>query len=158
MDIYDTFVIEERYGFNRTTPLTFAMDYIKMLAISLVIMVGMILLFLFMYTNIGNYVFLIFFFVLLAFQVFLYFISPLLIRIIYKFTPLENGELMEKIKILASSAGYKLKGIYMVDASKRSTKPNTETHATRTAAICSRFNRCVFYNRSTGSIAGFRIC
>ena len=124
MDIYDTFVIEERYGFNKTTPGTFILDFLKITGITLVVMSGLLALFLFMYGQMGDWVFLAFFFVLVAFQLFTAFISPLLIRIIYKLTPLEDGELKEKIEALASKTGYKLKGIYMVDASKRSTKLN----------------------------------
>ena len=124
MDIYDTFVIEERYGFNNTTPATFIIDFFKMLLITLVIGAGLLSLFVFMYSQMGDLVFLAYFFVLVAFMVFMAFISPFLLRIIYKFTPLEEGELKEKIEALAIKTGYKLKGIYMVDASKRSTKLN----------------------------------
>ena len=122
--IYDTFVIEERYGFNKTTPATYIIDFLKMLLISLVLGGGLLSLFILLYDIMGDWVFLSFFFVLVAFQLFISFISPLLIRIIYKLTPLEDGELKEKITALAERTGYKLKGIYMVDASKRSSKMN----------------------------------
>ena len=124
MNIYDTFVIEERYGFNKTTPATFVLDNIKMFLIALVIMGGLLALFVALHTLLGDLVFLVFFFVLVVFQLFMAFIAPLLIRIIYKLTPLEEGELKTKIEALAAKTGYKLKGIYMVDASKRSTKLN----------------------------------
>ena len=124
MDIYDTFVIEARYGFNKTTPVTFILDFLKMTILTLVVMAGLLSLFLLLYSQIGNWVFLAFFFVLLLFQIFVSFISPLLIRIIYKLTPLEDGELKDSIEALAKTTGYKLKGIYMVNASKRSTKLN----------------------------------
>jgi STE24 endopeptidase len=65
-----------------------------------------------------------FFFVILVFQLFMSFISPLLIRIFYKLTPLEDGTLKDKINAMAEETGFKLKGIYKVDASKRSTKLN----------------------------------
>ena len=124
MGIYSTFVIEERYGFNKTTPKTYILDFVKELAIA-VILVGVLLsLFLFLHSLMGNWVFLAFFFVLIFFQLFMMFISPLLIRIFYKLTPLEESELKERIEKIASDTGYKLKGIYMVDASKRSTKLN----------------------------------
>ena len=124
MDIYDTFVIEERYGFNKTTPKTFVLDFLKMFSLSLILLSGLLTLFLFLYNRIGDWVFPAFFFVLLAFQMFFAFISPFLIRIMYKLTPLEDGELKEKITVMADATGYRLKGIYMVDASRRSTKLN----------------------------------
>jgi STE24 endopeptidase len=124
LGLYDTFVIEERYGFNKTTPGTYVLDFIKNLAITFVIVSILLSLFLLLHNLLGNWVFLAFFFVLLVFQLFMTFISPQLIRIFYKLTPLEEGELKDRIEALAGETGYKLKGIYMVDASKRSTKLN----------------------------------
>ncbi|MCL2557862.1 MAG: M48 family metallopeptidase [Treponema sp.] len=124
MDIYDTFVIEARYGFNKSSVKTFVVDFVKMLFLTLIIGGGLFSLFLLLYGRLGENVFFVFFFVMVAFTLFMSFISPLLIRIIYKLTPLEDGELKTKIQALADKTGYKLKGIYMVDASKRSTKLN----------------------------------
>lgn len=122
--IYDTFVIEEKFGFNKTTPKIFILDFVKSLAITLVLIGGLLSLFVFLYSLMGNMVFLAFFFVLLALNMLIRFISPFLIRIFYKLTPLEEGELKDKIEAFATKTGYKLKGIYVVDASKRSTKMN----------------------------------
>ena len=123
-DIYDTFVIEERYGFNKTTPKTFVLDFFKTLLLGFIITGGVFTLFIYLHSMMGDLVFLVFFFVLLAFQLFVTFISPLLIRIFNKLTPIEEGALKEKIEHLAATTGYKLKGIYMVDASRRSTSLN----------------------------------
>jgi STE24 endopeptidase len=124
LDIYDTFVIEEKYGFNKTKPVTFIVDFIKELLIGAVVGGGLLALFLLLYNVMGEWVFLTFFFVLLAFQLFMMFISPYLIRIFYKLTPLEDGSLKDKINDLAKKTGFKFKAIYKVDASKRSTKLN----------------------------------
>ncbi|MCL1862909.1 MAG: M48 family metallopeptidase [Defluviitaleaceae bacterium] len=124
MGIYGTFVIEERYGFNKTTPLTYFIDFIKELVIGGLILGGLFSLFLLLYNTIGEWVFFAFFFILLAFQVFMMFISPLMIRIFYKLTPLEDGPLRDKIEAMAVQTGYKFKAIYKVDASKRSAKLN----------------------------------
>jgi len=120
-DIYDTYVIEERFGFNKTTVKTFIADFFKEQALMLTIGCGIILLFLLMYEKMGNGVFVAFFFVIIAFLLFMTFISPFLIRIFNKLTPLEEGGLKTKIEELLRSSGYKIKGIYMVDASRRST-------------------------------------
>jgi len=123
-DVYDTFVIEERFGFNNTTVKTFVADFFKEQALELAIGIGIILLFLFMYQRLGNSVFFVFFFVIVAFILFMAFISPFLIRIFNKLTPIEDGELKNKIEGLMEKSGYKIKGIYMVDASRRSTELN----------------------------------
>ena len=124
MGIYDTFVIEKRYGFNKTTPKTFILDTVKTLIIAVVVAGGLFLLFLFLYNTIGNWMFVVLFFVLIVLQLFFSFISPLLIRIFYKLTPLEDGELKDRVLSLAGETGFRIKGIYSVDASKRSTKLN----------------------------------
>ncbi|MCL2364457.1 MAG: M48 family metallopeptidase [Defluviitaleaceae bacterium] len=124
LSIYDTFVIEEKYGFNKTTKKTFIIDFIKNLLIGTILGGGLLTLFLLMYNWLGQWVFLVFFFVLLVLQLFMRFISPLMIRIFYKLTPLEDGSLKDKIQAMAEKTGYTFKGIYMVDASKRSTKLN----------------------------------
>jgi len=123
-DIYDTFVIEARFGFNKTTVKTFIADLFKGLAIAVIIGGGLLLLFMFLYDTLGDMVFLAFFFILIGFTLFMTFISPLLLRIFYKLTPLEDGELKTKIEELVAKTGYNIKGIYMVDASRRSTKLN----------------------------------
>jgi len=124
LGIYDTFSIEKRYGFNKTKPATFIIDTIKFGLIMLVLASGLLSLFLFLYGTMGDWVFLVFFFVLLAVQLFFAFISPFLIRLFNKLTPLEDGELKDKIKELAYKTGYQIKDIYVVNASKRSTKLN----------------------------------
>jgi len=124
MGIYHTFVIEARHGFNKTTPLTYIGDFFKGLALVAVFVGGLVALFIWLYGLIGNWVFFAFFFVFIAFDIFTSFISPLLIRIFYKLTPIEDGELKDKITALADKTGVKLKGIYMVNESKRSTRLN----------------------------------
>jgi len=124
LGIYDTFVIEKRYGFNKTTPKTYILDTVKTLIIAIVVAGGLFLLFLLLFNTIGNWMFVVFFFVLIVLQLFAAFISPLLIRIFYKLTPLEDGELKDRVLSLAGETGFRIKGIYSVNASKRSTKLN----------------------------------
>jgi len=124
MGIYSTFVIEERHGFNKTPPLTYIVDFFKSLVLVILIGGGLMALFLWLYGLIGNWVFFAFLFIFMAFDIFTSFISPLLIRVFYKLTPIEDGELKDKITALADKTGVKLKGIYMVNESKRSTKLN----------------------------------
>jgi len=124
LGIYSTFVIEARHGFNKTTPRTYIGDFFKGLILIAILGGGLMALFLWLYGLIGYWVFFAFFFVFVAFDIFTSFISPLLIRIYYKLTPIEDGELKDKITALADRTGVKLKGIYIVNESKRSTRLN----------------------------------
>jgi len=123
-DIYDTFVIEEKYGFNKYTAGRYAWDTVKEILLAIIIGGGLFVLFLWLYEVFGNGVFIAFFVVLLAFQMILRFLSPFLLRLFYKLTPLEDGSLKDKVQDLAEKTGYKFKAIYVVDASKKSTKLN----------------------------------
>jgi len=124
LSIYSTFVIEAKYGFNKTTPKTFVVDFFKELLLMVVLLGGLLTLFLWLHGLMGDGVFVTFFFVLLALSLLMRFLSPLLVRIFNKLTPLEDGPLKDRINALASQTGYKFKGIYTVDASRRSTKLN----------------------------------
>ncbi len=122
---YRTFVIEEKYGFNRTTPTTFITDIIKSWILAALIggpvLAGIIWFFEFA----GTYAWLYCWGAVTAFQLFLLFIAPVTIFPLFnKFTPLEEGELKSKIKRYVRSRGLKMKGIYRMDGSRRSTKSN----------------------------------
>ena len=123
-DIYATFVIEEKYGFNKYTAGRYAWDTVKEILVAVIIGGGLFMLFLWLHETLGSVVFIAFFFVLLGFQMIMRFLSPFLIRIFYKLTPLEDGSLKDKVQALADKTGYKFKAIYVVDASKKSTKLN----------------------------------
>jgi len=123
-DIYSTFVIEEKYGFNKYTPGRYAWDTVKEILVAVVIGGGLFTLFIWLHEMLGNTVFIVFFVVLLAFSLLMRFLSPLLIRLFYKLTPLEDGSLKDKVQALADKTGYKFKAIYVVDASQKSTKLN----------------------------------
>ena len=123
--IYQTFVLEEKYGFNKTTPKTFILDILKSWA--LVIALGSILfsgiLWFFQYA--GPLAWLYCWIALTLFQLFLLFIAPVVIMPIFnKFVPLEEGELKTAIREYAEEQGFKMKGIFSMDGSKRSTKSN----------------------------------
>jgi STE24 endopeptidase len=105
-DIYDTFVIEARFGFNKTTVKTYIADVFKGLGLAGVIGGGLLSLFIFLYEQMGNNVFLVFFFILIGLSLFFVFISPLLIRVFNKLTSLEDGELKEKVEELVAKTGY----------------------------------------------------
>ena len=123
-DYYDTMVIEEKYGFNRTTKKTFWVDQIKNFLISLVMMVVIGSVLMGLHQWLGDGLILAFAIVMTALALFISFIYPYLSRIFNKFTPLEEGELKEKVTALLEKNGYKVRAIQVMDASKRSTKSN----------------------------------
>jgi STE24 endopeptidase len=123
--IYATFVIEERFGFNKTTPVTFVKDIIKGLLLSILIggpLLGGVLAF-FQYA--GSLAWLYCWSVTTCITLFLQYIAPTWIMPLFnKFTPLEDGDLKESILSYAQSVKYPLSGIFVMDGSKRSTKSN----------------------------------
>lgn len=123
---YSQFSIEERYGFNKTTKKTFVIDKIK----GLILMIGLgggILYLLTEYFYKSN-PFLFYIYALVGSVVFILLVnilySKVIVRIFNKLTPLEDGELKEKIVEFATSVGYEVNKISIMDASKRTTKLN----------------------------------
>lgn len=122
--IYATFVIEEKYGFNKTTPKTFVLDLIKGLVLSLLIGVPIFLGITWFFASV-NLAWLWAWGALAVFQIFMLYISPVVILPIFnKFTPLVEGELRSAIQKYAEKQKYTIQGIFTIDGSKRSTKAN----------------------------------
>ena len=123
--IYSTFVIEEKYGFNKTTLKTFILDILKSWLLIAVIGGIALLAVLWFFEKAGPWAWLYCWIAVTIFQVFLMFIAPAVIMPIFnKFIPLEEGELKQAIEAYARSQEFKLKGIFTMDGSKRSTKTN----------------------------------
>ena len=124
-EIYDTFVIEERFGFNKVTPKIFILDKLKGYALSLVIGGGLLSLIMWIYQLNPDYFWLIAWSCVSAFGVFMgMFYSELIVPLFNKQTPLEEGELRNAIEEFSSKADFSIKNIYVIDGSKRSTKAN----------------------------------
>ncbi|MDC1105898.1 M48 family metallopeptidase [Prolixibacteraceae bacterium] len=122
---YSTFVIEEKYGFNRSTLKTFIGDFLKSLLVGAII--GGILLALIVksYLILGSNFFIIAFAIVAGFSLFmLLFYSSLIVPLFNKQTPLEDGELKDKIMAFAQKVEFPVKEIYVIDGSKRSAKAN----------------------------------
>jgi len=122
---YNTFVIEENFGFNKTSKSTFFFDIIKSSILS--ILIGGLLLFLalYLYDSLNDGFWLYLWIGLSLLMVFInMFYADLIVPIFNKLTPLENGDLRKKIENYSKQVGYLLKNIYVIDGSKRSTKAN----------------------------------
>jgi STE24 endopeptidase len=122
---YDTFVIEKKYGFNTMTIRTFITDHIKSWFLALMVGAPVLGLITWFYYKTGSLFWLYAWGLITIFSVFMnFFYSELIVPIFNKQTPLEEGSLRHKIEEFAIKAGFRLKNIYIIDGSKRSTKSN----------------------------------
>ena len=117
-------VIEQKYGFNKTTPKTFVADRIRSFLLNLLISTLICYVILGSYSLVGVWMIPIFAGAMFCFSLLISFLYPILSRIGNKFTPLEEGELRESLESLLTKHGYKVKAIEVMDASKRTTKLN----------------------------------
>jgi len=123
--LYRTFVLEERYGFNRTTKATFFSDLGKGLILGGLIggIAFSAVIWFFLQTGTAAWAWC--WVALTLFQLFLMFISPVVIMPLFnKFVPLAQGELRTAIEDYAAKENFKLQGIFTMDGSRRSTKSN----------------------------------
>jgi len=124
-DVYGTFVIEQRFGFNRATRKTFAGDIMRGLllgaAIGLPVVAGLLALF----QYVRGYPWLYAWAAAAAFILLFQYIAPTVIMPLFnKFTPMASGELRDAILKYAASARFPLTNIYVMDGSRRSTRSN----------------------------------
>lgn len=122
---YKTFVIEEKFGFNKTSKKVFILDKIKGIMVMAVLGGGIMALIIWFYQITGNDFWLYAWGIVTLFTVLMnMFYSRLIVPMFNKQTPLEDGELRNKISDYASSVGFSLNKIFIIDGSKRSTKAN----------------------------------
>lgn len=123
--LYDTFVIEEKYGFNKTTPKTFIFDKLKGYLLAAIIGGGLLALMTWVYQLTGQWFGLLVWWILILFTLFMtMFYASVIVPVFNKLTPLGEGKLRSEIERFASNADFDLKNIYVMDGSKRSTKAN----------------------------------
>ena len=122
---YKTFIIEEKFGFNKTSKKLFIIDKLKGLVMMAIIGGGIIALIIWFYELTGNQFWLYAWGTVTVFTVFMnMFYSKLVVPLFNKQTPLEEGDLRNKISDYAKSVGFNLNKIFIIDGSKRSTKAN----------------------------------
>lgn len=123
--IYKTFVIEEKYGFNKTTATTFVLDFIKNLLLGAIVGGVLLAVITWLFLQGGDYFWLYIWVVVAGFSIFFaMFYTTFIVPIFNKLTPLEPGELRESIEAYAQKVGFSLSNIMVIDASKRSSKSN----------------------------------
>jgi STE24 endopeptidase len=125
MDYYRTFKLEQRFGFNKSTPKIFFTDLIKNMMLGLLIGTPMIVLILWTMDNAGSLWWLYVWLIWLAFSLFMMWAYPAFIAPLFnKFRPLENQALKQRIENLLSRNGFTSQGIFVMDGSTRSTHGN----------------------------------
>lgn len=124
-DLYDTFVIEQKFGFNKVTPKLFLFDKLKGYGMTLVLGGGILFVIIWIYNLTPDYFWLLAWAVVTGFSLFMtMFYSEIIVPLFNKQTPLEAGELRTEIEKFASKTGFNLTNIFVIDGSKRSTKAN----------------------------------
>ncbi|MDD2237294.1 MAG: M48 family metallopeptidase [Kiritimatiellae bacterium] len=124
-ECWSTFVIEERFGFNKTTAKTFILDRIKGLALGVAIGGPILALVLWFFSRLGVVAWLYCWGALTLIQLVLMIVAPVfLLPLFNKFTPLEDGELKESIEAYARENRFTVRGLFKMDGSRRSTKSN----------------------------------
>ena len=122
---YSTFVIEEKFGFNKTTLKIFIFDKIKGWLMMAIVGGGILALIIWFYQSTGTNFWLYAWGLVAVFVLFMnMFYSKLIVPLFNKQTPLEAGDLRDKIAAYAETVGFKLDKIFVIDGSKRSTKAN----------------------------------
>lgn len=123
--IYNTFIIEEKFGFNRTTIKTFIIDMIKGSVLGLVIAVPLLYVILWLMEQTGDQWWIYTWMVISGFSLFMMWVYPTWIAPIFnKFEPLEEGETLNRITSLLTRCGFNSNGIFVIDGSKRSSHGN----------------------------------
>lgn len=122
---YSTFVIENRFGFNKTSWLTFITDYLKTMVLTCVLGGGLLSLILLFFQSKGPYAWAMCWAAATVFMIAVQYIIPTWILPLFnKFTQLEDGHLRNEIFNYANSINFSLSNVFVMDGSKRSTKSN----------------------------------
>jgi STE24 endopeptidase len=122
---YHTFIIEEKYGFNRTTATTFVTDVLKGWMLAAIMGGGLLAAIIALYIATGPFFWIISWAMMTAFMLLItFFYSSVIVPLFNRQKPLEEGELRSAIESFAIENGFTLKGIFVIDGSKRSTKAN----------------------------------
>jgi STE24 endopeptidase len=123
--IYHTFVLEEKYGFNRTTSSTFVKDLLKGWLLTAILGSGLLSAIIALYLETGPVFWLVAWGMMTAFMLLItFFYSSVIVPVFNKQKPLEDGLLRDAIKDFSEKTGFNLSGIFVIDGSKRSTKAN----------------------------------
>ncbi len=121
ISLYQTFVIEEKYGFNKSTVDRFIKDHLIQLALTVAIGLPILALILWVMESVGSLWWFWTWLIILSFSLLMSWLFPTVIAPLFnKFTPMEEGSLKERIQGLLARCGFNSQGIFIMDGSKRS--------------------------------------
>ena len=125
LSLYQTFSVEQRFGFNKTTPVLWVSDLLKGIAVGLILGLPILWLVLWLMEAGGAWWWVWAWGALVAYQLFVMWIAPNVIMPLFnKFTPLEDDTLKARVNALMSRAGFTAKGFFVMDGSRRSAHSN----------------------------------
>jgi STE24 endopeptidase len=125
LSAWGTFVLEERFGFNRTTLRTFLLDLAKGLALSVVLGAPLVAAVLWLFVAAGELAWLGCWAVVSLYTLLVQWLGPrFILPLFHEYRPLPEGELRDAVTRLVESQGFDLAGLFVIDASRRSTKAN----------------------------------
>lgn len=123
--LYGTFVIEEKFGFNKITPSLFVKDKLKGYLLSIILGAPLLGLLIYLIQNFGPDFWIYFWIAVALFTLFMnLFYTTLILPLFNKLSPLEEGDLRKAIEEYSRKVGFPLKNIFVIDGSKRSRKAN----------------------------------
>lgn len=145
--IYATFVIEERFGLNRTTVRTFILDLLKIILLAILLGGPLLAGVLWFFESAGSLAWLYCWLLVIIFVFVMQWLAPVVIMPLFnRFTPLPDGELKEAIETYARQQNFSLQGVYTMDGSRRSARLNAFFTG------FGRFRRIVFYDTLLGKL------
>lgn len=125
LSLFQTFGIEQRFGFNNTTPKLWVSDLLKGLLVGMVLGLPILWLVLWLMQAGGTLWWLYTWAALVAYQLFVMWIAPNVIMPLFnKFTPLEDATLKDRVTALMTRSGFTAKGFFVMDGSRRSAHSN----------------------------------
>jgi STE24 endopeptidase len=125
IELYRTFVVETRFGFNRTSWPTFALDHLKNWAIAGVILFGFLALLLGLLQSFGIQIWPVAWMVTAAISILLTYLAPtVILPLFFKFQPLPPGELRDAVTTYCQRQNFSLRDLLVIDGSRRSSKAN----------------------------------
>lgn len=120
-NLYQTFVIESKYGFNKTTLAQFAKDHLLSLTLTLTLGMPLLALILWVMASLSQWWWLAAWLIMMSFSLLMSWLFPTVIAPLFnKFTPMPDGSLKERIQTLLQRCGFNSKGIFIMDGSRRS--------------------------------------
>ena len=124
-NVYETFGIEHRYGFNKTSRQTFILDLVKGAFVAIILGGILLAAVLALFSYLGTLAWLYCWAAVIVFSLIMQYVAPNLIMPLFnKFKPLDKGELREAIESYTRSVGFPVKNITVMDGSRRSSKSN----------------------------------